>query len=229
MLLEPGERVVPRRVEQHARTVQEDDAVRVRECKPGTLLGEHDRGAGFERALEEGVRPPGRARDVGSSTSRSCRRECSAEARHTRCGTAAGELRYPAARRVRRTDSFESRPPRAARSHAAEYRRSRARRRPLPRRGRARPDHRDPGRRWPRCRRALRGRMRRDVAARYLDTALRTARRGTRGRARRRRAATVDLPRPTARAAAAPLPAQTDSVTSSSAGSRHRDTRRKAR
>ena len=107
MLREPGDRLIARRVEQHAPAVEERDAVGVRQRERRMLLGEDDRRTDVERMLEEGLRALGielRRRLVEQQQLRS-ERERRREA-HT-LQLAARELRDAAGGEVRRPDRVE--------------------------------------------------------------------------------------------------------------------------
>ena len=107
MLLEPGDRLIARRVEQHAPAVEERDAIGVRQRKRRMLLGEDDRRADVERMVEEGLRALGielRRRLIEQQQLRS---ECERRGEADALQLPARELRDAAAGEVRRPDRVE--------------------------------------------------------------------------------------------------------------------------
>ena len=143
--------------------------------------------------------------DVGSSSSRSCGRSASAEARQTRCSSPPESSTVRRVREVRRADLAErDRDPRPD-LLGRDGRCSRDRTRPRSRRASSRPGSRGPGRPTRRCRRARPARAS-GCRGRRPRPARRSGRRGSAGRAPRARAAASTCRCRTARAARRPRP-----------------------
>ena len=215
--VQPHDRLRLRRIEHDAARVHEQDAIGALERPGGPLLRQQHRTVECPHRVEEPLRAVGvelRRRLVEQQQARP-KRQGGSERR--RAAARRPTARAPTGRPALLHRRARAPPRRATRSRPDRCRRSRARKRPRSAPSTSPPGPPDPGRRtqpFPRARRAARHACR----GRPRPRDPRTPRRGSAGRGRRARAASVDLPEPDGPSSTTCSPSWSSSETPSSAG-----------